>query len=745
MAVGDVVAITVPSRASSGLKIDGSYIDVEIEGFSTSMDWNLGSGTGLSLQDSDFTNAAVTVTVTSSGYDPTGTLTSLQRSLVGTHIARLPYPNESSEDQATTASGARIRIWLDGSVYAGETATATISALTFVNTAGASETSNAIVDAAVVNNSTLDYPTITAKIDRYAGEENGNRVTSNFTIAVTAIAGHGVATVRVTATGRTSSNVEDVFVTSTTSRQRTATTLFAESHEASIPITGFQQGELIDCRVRVYPVIGDAAAIVDTVGATISTDEIRGRNLVTLVCDKDEALETLYLVSPSGSDSTGDGSPGNPYATIGKALLEGANVVELTAGKHNPGHTNTRIASNEWAVIRPADGETPSTVNIELSGTRTYRHQRLRIQGCTVSLLNTSSWLDGEHAGNHLQFRDCVLNSDLNGTVGKPTVGPGYRSDSCSFINCSGDLGGENWHLQMFSSTRMAYEFDGCQFTDQTTSSGLNAWFHVIACSGAGQNSFGPLETSSAANGVPPQDGVIFGWNRFLNFASLGQRILFLGTVSGQPNHNAAVVGNVFEKMLGTSPALVIAGDGSSSFGEATNNVKFAHNTIAGERVNASYNDTGSVGYDRTNWFVLGNSVHQFNVKADVFSTGNGNRTGGWPVLNGVECKHNHWRDGNLFPQEFQGFDVTSGSSAEPADPGYVDDQSGTSGAGFGDYTPTSESTLVNRMPPAAALMNSDLVGSPMRGDLGAIQSQSQSPVVPTGVDLFNLRRRFSP
>lgn len=743
MAIGDILSATLPSQSVSGLNNDGNYLDIEIEGFQTGMNWDLGSGSGEALKDADLSNATVRLTVTSPGFDATGSVTIKVRTLYGTHVARLPSPNQSSEDQATTASGARIRIWLDGSVYLSDSATLDVDAARFVNSSGSSEPSLGVSGLFVTNGSTLPYPKITAKIDRYAGQESGNRVTSNFVIAVNAIAGHGIAAVRVTATGRGSGHVEDVIVTARTPRQRTATGLFAEAYEAPISVSGFQQAELIDCRFRVYPALGDASVIIDTAGSTISTNEVLGRNIVTLLCDRNQLLSIVRVVSPTGSDTTGNGTVAAPYATIGKALSQGANVVELTAGKHRPGNANVRIASNEWAVIRPATGESASTVNIELSSTRTYRHQRLRFQDCTISLADTSSWLDGETVGNHLQFRNCHFASDQNGPVGTPTVGVGYRSDSCSFVNCTGDLGVQNWLLTSFSSSRIAYTFDGCEFVDTATSGAFDAWFHAIACSGVGQNAFVSNATASAANDVPAQDGLIFGWNRMLNFASLGQKMLSLGSVLSQPNHNAAIIGNIFEKMLGISPAFSIAAESTQTIGQATNDVKILHNTVAGERANICYNDAGTTGHARINWFVKANSIHQFNIKADLFGTPNGQRTGGWPVLNGVECRANHWRDGLQFPQEYPGLLTVVGSSAVPANPGYLNDQSGTSGAGFGDYAPDENSPLLGRYDSAEARIGVDLFGSPIRGDVGAVQSLTIVPPPTLNNSLFRQRMCF--
>ncbi|TWT59009.1 hypothetical protein KOR42_23970 [Thalassoglobus neptunius] len=743
MPIGEITSVTVPHRSTAGLAVDGGFIDLEIEGFDEGVECDLGSGFGNPLHDADLSNASITLLVTSSGYSTDGTAENVSRTLVATHVARRPFPNQAEQDQAATASGVRIRLWLAANIYEGDTVVATVRAGAFRNLAGNSEDSLGASEIAVTNEASLPYPRVTAKLDEFAGVVSGDRVNDDFRIAVNAVAGHGISSVVVTATGGTSGHQQTVIVTSPTGRQRPASGLSASAYEAAVPINGFQQGKLIDCDFTVYPKVGDANSIVSTVGRAISTDEILGRNRVTLICDKNRLLDEVRHVRIGGDDGSGDGSEAAPFATIGRALQSGANVVELGAGVHALGNLNARIASLEWAVIRPVDGADKDSVIVEINELRTYRHQRLRIQGCRVTLKSSSSWLDGEHQGNHIEFRDCHMDSQWGGPVSTPTVGPGYRSDSCRFVNCSGDLGAEHWAVQSFSSSRIAYSFDGCELVDSTTTHSMNAWFHVVACKSIGQNSFRANSVASFASSVPEQDGVFFAWNQFTDFRSSGRKILTLGETAGQPNHNAAIVGNVIEKTAGTSPAMAIAGDGTETSSQPTNDIKLIANTIAGERVNLSYNDGGPTGWERSNWFMIGNSFHQMNIKADMFNGGNGQRTGGWPLLNGINCHHNHYRDGDLFAQEGRGRDTTYGTPSNPLEPGYVDDRSGVGGAGGGDYTPTNDSILVDRILPGVLNFGIDLAGSPYQRDIGGLQHKVSS--VPNVESVSTLNLRFRP
>ncbi len=731
MATGDILSVLVPSATAAGLAIDGSYIDVDIDSFTTGMDVDFGSGFGSQLDVADLASAKIVVTIVSEGYT-SGVLGTVTRTSVAKSIARQKSPNDTLEDQAITAGGARVRLYLTEPIYvddrnagagtSGTDPTITIAAGAFRNTGGSSELSTAKSDFSITNESTRVYPKVIGQWDNVAGSMNADRVKSDFTLASNCFHKFGIDSVRFDADGQTSSNNENGTSTSMTSVVRSATSLYFPSYQASIPLAGFTQGELIDIRFRAYPVVGDAASLLDTDSFTSAADEILGYTKGVIVCDKSDLLDVFKYVATTGNDTTGTGTSSLPYATIAKAVDDGATIVRLKAGTHGMGSSATRRTTNEWISVEPDTGLDSTNVTVQLTATRTYRCQRLKISGTTVTLAGTTSWADGEEAGNFIQFRDCDFDSS---GVGTPTTGPGYRSHGTYFINCTGDMGETGWAVDGFSSSRVACQFDGVVFG--ASGKEIDTAYRVVGCSESSTTRF---QEKAAANIAPIMSQLIFGANESLSYSVTNDpwiRIAELTVLS----RGLAFIGNVVEKTGATAAAVVLAGDASVV---AASHVLMWHNTIAGERCNLGYNDQGTTGYARPDWDVRFNAFRDFNNKDDTFGTPSSARTGGWDVGYGVGFEENHYEISN-FPGEYDGLGLTTGT------PGYTDDQSLTGGtAGNGDYTPATGSALLNRVTSGGSVFPFDLYGTAIRNDgtgaAGAIQNILLSSELSLGIDV---------
>ncbi|WP_231741086.1 hypothetical protein [Thalassoglobus neptunius] len=709
-ATGDV-SIAIPATGPSGSP-SGYFALIEVEGFTTGASYDLDGAGGGSTSVQDFSTAAIVFTVTSEGYSGSGTLGTVSRTVYGTIITRDSYPDDANLDETDTGSALRFYVALSEPIFDDDTATVTMTASTVTNTGGGSETSNALTDAAVTNSSGLDYPTTNQHFEQYAVTQHADLVADDFTVGLHAFAAYRVAAVRFTATGHTSANEVDVFVTSPTSTERTATGLSAESHKTTIDISGFTDGELIDVRARVYPVVGDT--IADNQSNTATHEEIRKFNLLTVRYD---TTPTVRYVRTTGNDSTGDGSTGTPYLTIGKALSDSPDTVYLGAGTYAGGSSITRVTSSTWATVTPEPGQDASTVIVQCNAsTRTYRHERYRLRGVTIQQAETGSWFDGEEVGNHIRFEDCVF--DDNGFV--PTTSVGYRSDSCTFVNCTIASGAEplnfaSWKLSSFSSATVAYFADGCTFGQATTATILKGWYGVVCSNVSGHIGFaGDVAGTSMTSNI----GGLFLCNQVLDHVETN--VLQLGQSSGHPNNNWFVGGNIISRNSGSGAGIAMAADNTSTSAQDTTGIIFAHNTVYPQtnsvRMNFAYNDSGSTARNRTNWRIVGNSIGQSNIKSDTFGD-DANLVGNWPLVFGAGCGSNYMQ-GPIFVQEFAGFNTSQGSSGSPLDPGYVD------GAND-DFTPDTGSALIGALDSSHKLMRFDLFGNPIGSDIGAVQTIS--------------------
>jgi len=719
MATGDILSMTVNT--------DGFSAYVVIEGFTTGAGYDFGLGTN----NASLGTAKVVFTVVSEGYNSAGTLGTVTRTVYGTSTCRKAYPAEASGstgpgttvDEVAGGGNMTVRISLSHQIYlddntgAGKSGTAptvSISAGWCVNTGGASQSSNAVTGLTVTNSSTLVYPKVIGQWDGIAGSRTADRVKADFTLAANAYHAYGIAAVKFTATGQTSGASVNSTVTAQTATARSATTLYASAYQATLAISGFTQAELINADFIAYPVVGDASSLLDTSGSTTGTNEPLGYNRAVLLCDKSNALDDAVYVSPSGNDTTGTGTSGNPYATIAKGMKEG-NIVYLTAGTHAAvGSAQTRKASSEWVIAQPAPGESSATVTVQLTTTLNYRCERMMYSGVTVSILSATSYLSGENADNYLRFKNCVF---AHGGVTATTAGFPYRSN-CTYVeNCTGNLNVENWRLRPLSTNRFAAQFDGCEFAETNTSANAcQIAYRLVACNSDGAFRVGE---SSTSNPAPSIDNLIIAFNRMRDFDSTSSNMVIYGSSVGF-TIGAAFVGNVLEKNAGTSAAVFLGGDGSTVNME---HVLFWNNTVAGERANMGYNDQGSSAPTRTNWSMKFNAMRDWNNKDDTFPTANAARINSWPVGFGCNFQGDRFELAN-FPGEYPGtnFELMGDDGI-----GYVDNASFTGdGTGNGDYTPTMGSVLRNLIPAGQAVLPYDLFGVQFgntgNGSGGAIQ-----------------------
>ncbi len=211
-ATGDISAVRINS--------DGWSASVDISNFiSTSTTNNMGLGA-----NNDPTNAKIVFNITSPGFDTSGNVTTISRTVYGTQIVRLPYPNQLSLDEATTSGKVTIRVALSDYVYSGDTNVRTTMASGWYTDNGPGGTgfsNNATTSAIVTNNSTASYPLV---IGHFAVEQrrpvDGTQSVEVFAVQRFAQNGSPLAAVSVTATGASSGKVVTATATSMTLSSR---------------------------------------------------------------------------------------------------------------------------------------------------------------------------------------------------------------------------------------------------------------------------------------------------------------------------------------------------------------------------------------------------------------------------------------------------------------------------------------------------------------------------------------------
>lgn len=633
-------------------------------------------------------------------------------------------PASRTYDERVINSNLVARIALSNDVYdddknggAGTSGTdpSMTAAAGFVTSGGNS--SNAATSVSSTNNSTLDYPICIGQWDMNVGALHASRVKSTYTLAANAVHGFGVAAVRFDADGGTSGANVNATVTTATATLRTVSGVYGEAYQTTIALSSFTQGETITNRFRFYPVVGDANSILDTNGRTTADNECLGWNAHTVICDKSNLLDSIKYVETTGNDSTGDGSIGNPYATMGKAWsVAGVNIVYLKGegATHTFGSTATRRAAGEWVTTMPAPGVTTCYVSIP-NATTTYRIDRLMLYGVTVRPAGTSAVVSGENL-NCIAYVNCTM--DKNGVGTQTNTCLPYKSIITYYINTSG-LAGTSWKILTGSQIGPVYVrqyFDGCLFTSDTGV--IQAWYRMFACAVNGDLMLG--QKASADTSSPVQNNVMYCFNKIINCTAASANMLTVGNTEAQAN--VVVANNIGDKSAGTGAGYSIFADNTLA---AADNVIVANNTLpnaaAANRANLFYNDTGSTAYVHKRVFVFGNDFGQGNIKTDTFTTANAKRTGNWAQVYGCNWRANNIQSmqSSTFDWEHPGIDTTRKT------PVYAN-------SGSDDFTPSTASVLLDRVPPANVLTAHDLAGYRLSTDSTAKASVGALQPVPT-------------
>lgn len=698
MATGDILSVTITDKTTAGQSTDGWYADVVVDGLNVGGTYAFGLGTN----NADLASAKFVMTVVSEGYNSAGTLGTVTRTVYGTRVMRKPYPDHATLYETAGGGNVTLRIALSDFVYdddntgAGKSGTApTVSIGAGWYTQGGTP-SNACTALAVTNNSTLDYP----KAFGQWAMPPYQRFTSDPTLRFTARHRFGIARVLFTLTDA-GAHTATAAATAETARLRAGSGLYATEHAAIVSLSALDQNSALTARAQVYPLVGDADSIMDTNAQTANDDNrALGQCDYPFFCDKSNALTVTKYVATTGNDSTGNGSSGTPWLTIGKALTEGSgNDIELAAGTYDLLGTSVTAPSSlgYWRVVRPASG---ASVILNIGATKAYNTPHLKFQGCTVNKTAADCWIDGGTGARYIWFDSCAF--DQNGNTGATTVSLfAYRSAVAILTDCSVN-NAVAFGMGSDFVARIVHWLDGNSLIAASAHRIMTA--NRLTANATENISFATKEAGATTG--PQQDPMLCEFNKFMKMSSTSAPVLYFYSGSVACVNGISCIGNVIEKTGATSAAVQIAADSGAS------NVAHCliwHNTLVGPdhtagRINCCYNNTGSTAWLRLNWSIKYNSGDQFNIKSDTFETPNAARTGNWAVLNGVGVQGNRWEDA-LFPGDYAGLDTTY-----TATPAYVSDLAGSTGGG--DYTPDTGSELINRVPSGGAVMLFDLLGT---------------------------------
>lgn len=737
MATGDITAVSVNT--------DGWSVDVTIEGWSakvntvTFANWT----NRYTIGDVDNDSGNMTFTVVSEGYSG-GVLGTITRTIYGTKVVRKAYPNDSDIDEAASASDMVVRVALSERIYnddknGGAGTSGTDPTVTFAAgwATDGGDSTNAVTDLAVTNNSTVDYPKVIGCWDWQNLRGGRRRMIADFNNGFIAFHMYGIDQVTLSAIGATSANDVSNSVTSMTAVQATASQLYYPSFLSSTPLSGFTQGEQIDLRAICYPKVGDADSILDTNNDSDTNNRCLGKSQEWVMCDKDYAVDANGHVSAgmvsslvafvdhaNGNDSTGvvgtaSAAAAAPYQGQGEAIKDGAMIVYVK-------NSGTPLLVKGWGnnlalTYYPEITEDPNDTGVYLSrdtnSDDNYRQPYFCYTNIGIRHTANQGWLDGENGDRRVLFDGVTFDNQVGDTVGL-----GYQSKDCMFLNCTG-MGNDDY--QDSGATRNAYIFFGCKWG--SGDGGTNSFYNAIANKSNGhQVSFFGKGTSNPA---PSQTNQLIINNELMDKTITAGNENIIRAGDNENMDNWVIAGNIMEctsESGPSGPVMWLSGDSSTT---TCSNVLVMRNTTVGQRWNVFYNDTGAAATLHENISIWGNANRSYNIKSDTFaSSPDGARTGNWATMWCVNC-HDNIHDGSAssaFTGEYDGIRSSfelSGDLSTYGELGYENETSNDlASGGAGDYTPASGSVLRSQSVPNNDRFPIDLYGTTFSGDyIGAV------------------------
>lgn len=708
-ATGDITAVQIETTGWSAL--------VTIAGFTT--------GETFAFGDSFLSAAKFVLTVTTTGFDSSGGAISPIHTIWGTHVVRQAYPNNALNNETLGGGGVIVRIALSEWIASGDTVVANVAAGCFVNTGGAAQTSNVLTAFSCTNSSTYAHP---GAMGQWAGRPY-DKWTSNPTLSVTARHRLGIACVKIIITDGT----HTVTTTATkVANQRIGTLAsgyYAEEWSATCDLSTITQNIAVMARYQIFPNIG---ASFDSNTPTQSSDNkfVLGIANWPYWCDKSAALDVYAVVSTAGNDTTGISSAtlsvaaALPYLTLAKALTVGtANIIYMrsaSGGTYVFGGATVRPSNlNFWRRIMPYPGD--GTITLTLAALTQPNVQALSVENCTFKMLaGSNQWLDGQgtdiYAWNGANF-----NANGQSSTVVPVIG-GYNSVGCYVQNSTIDSA-VSWGLGANFAAHVCLWYDGNVMTS-TGSGSITAVHRMVA------NHCVDImlqDPGSDASTAAKWDPMFVEFNSFFKCTDGAPAITYFYTAT----YGWSICGNIFERASGAiSPLLQVIADSDTN--TSTHGVIW-HNTLAGQRFNLTYNDTGTTAHLMTGTSLKFNSFWQRAIKTDTFGTPNANRIGNWSDLYSVGYINTQEQSNSLtFANEYQGigsayYPTTPTGGSPVSTPNYTNDASATgSGVGNGNYLPTAGSTLLSGVFAGQSVLGWDLFGTPISnagaGTVGAIQ-----------------------
>lgn len=346
-AIGDILGVTIDST--------GYFASVTISAIDTGGMYS----TGIDTPACSPINAKLVFTVTSMGYDSTGTATTRQRIIYGTWPKYSKGVNASKFDWSKSGSDAVIPVALSEEVYAKDEAGAGNSGvdITYALAKGLyrknTDTSKASTGTAT-NNSTLSYPKVIANwsipaYQRFVG--------STAKLKAVAFHKHGMNFQQVAAARFYVADQNTHTDSVTVIRQIIETpsdSIAVIEYVGNVPMATMVQGDSLSCNFKIFPFIGDTGAVIwSGDGALVAPNYA----MLPALCDKNGTYGTTCACvdSVNGVDATGKAKDTTAiFATVDSCYKTISAAANAIAAYNNTNRTRNDVGGGIIYLKGPA-------------------------------------------------------------------------------------------------------------------------------------------------------------------------------------------------------------------------------------------------------------------------------------------------------------------------------------------------------------------------------------------------------
>lgn len=684
------------------------------------------------------------------GFTESGT-TTVGRTVRGTKVIRRQYSANASPQSANDGITFTVYFALADLIYD----SARAISLTATAEAGFYGASQAGAVANVVNSSTRAYLKPGGGWLTLQHESCGAGGMYVEFYATSRYMRNGKPVPRVEIIGKDAQGTPNVAATQTVTSTTISTTLTQgqppDCYAATIPVTNLTQSDLCRANAKVYPWIGDAAAVLDLEvdGVNPTGDWVTAcpQTVLRFLNDKTggytgahaavkagavggtvQASRALAVTTPfptwtaakdavityNNANKSHNDMGGAKIWMMEDSLGTGANHSTANSGITADFHTS--VAGKTWLETL-VDTDATGSVIMTMATTRIAADLckwNIRIHHTAGNGFNANS---GDN-NKRIAFTSAV---DLTGTTAGAPIN--YQFGLCCLQNLDIIFGGSTASNRTpgvgFSSAKMqlAY-FCGVVSTDAGASPGPSPYFAVGNYTR--RFTFSGADTTAIPT-MASQDGLVFANNK-----SFDMRNTCVWGHRDTLTRGLFLIQDIFERCIDTSaPAIQLGGDGHIT---PFDNVVVGYITIPGgdngwTRFNHAYTDAnGAVGISKRD-YLLYCILGQYNCKTEIFNgaTLNKGRNGNWEVIYTVGHAGNVAfgssngdgtvnDTGSWLGSYWQTDSIADASTGDGVT--YVDDNSGGSGTGEGDYKPNGASNeAYDRVPAGFAGLAHDING----------------------------------